>query len=144
MLWIQEKFKGRDLVIAANEAAYRAGNAFGETAELSASRMTVRPAQLPAGTYTNINGNTALSWGLIAASQQAGLPLFLGSYPITPASDILHELSKHKNFGVRTFQAEDEIAAVGSALARATAATSASRPPVARVLRSRVKPSGLR
>ncbi len=116
MLWIREKFKGRDLVIAANEAAYRAGNAFGETAELSASRMTVRPAQLPAGTYTNINGNTALSWGLLAASQQAGLPLFLGSYPITPASDILHELWKHKNFGVRTFQAEDEIAAVGSAL----------------------------
>ena len=116
MLWIQEKFKGRDLVIAANEAAYRAGNAFGETAELSASRMTVRPAELPPGEYTNINGNTALSWGLIAASQQAGLPLFLGSYPITPASDILHELSKHQNFGVRTFQAEDEIAAVGSAL----------------------------
>ena len=116
MLWIREKFKGRDLVIAANEAAYRAGNAFGETAELSASRMTVRPAELPPGEYTNINGNTALSWGLIAASQQAGLPLFLGSYPITPASDILHELSKHKNFGVRTFQAEDEIAAVGSAL----------------------------
>ncbi|MEM8706174.1 MAG: 2-oxoacid:acceptor oxidoreductase subunit alpha [Actinomycetota bacterium] len=116
MLWIRDKFKGRDLVIAANEAAYRAGNAFGETAELSASRMTVRPAQLPSGTYTNINGNTALSWGLIAASQQAKLPLFLGSYPITPASDILHELSKHKNFGVRTFQAEDEIAAVGSAL----------------------------
>jgi 2-oxoglutarate ferredoxin oxidoreductase subunit alpha len=116
MLWIQEKFKGRELVIAANEAAYRAGNAFGETAELSASRMTVRPAELPPGEYTNINGNTALSWGLIAASQQAGLPLFLGSYPITPASDILHELSKHKNFGVRTFQAEDEIAAVGSAL----------------------------
>ena len=142
MLWIQEKFKGRDLVIAANEAAYRAGNAFGETAELSASRMTVRPAQLPAGTYTNINGNTALSWGLIAASQQAGLPLFLGSYPITPASDILHELSKHKNFGVRTFQAEDEIAAVGSALGAAMAAISASRPPVARVLRSRAKPSG--
>jgi 2-oxoglutarate ferredoxin oxidoreductase subunit alpha len=116
MIWIREKFKGRDLVIAANEAAYRAGNAFGETAELSASRLAVRPAKLPAGTYTNINGNTALSWGLIAASHQVGLPLFLGSYPITPASDILHELSKHKNFGVRTFQAEDEIAAVGSAL----------------------------
>ncbi len=116
MIWIREKFKGRDLVIAANEAAYRAGNAFGETAELSASRLAVRPAKLPAGTYTNINGNTALSWGLIAASNQVGLPLFLGSYPITPASDILHELSKHKNFGVRTFQAEDEIAAVGSAL----------------------------
>jgi len=119
MIWIREKFKGKELVIAANEAAYKAGNAFGETAELSASRLTVRPAQLPAGTYTNINGNTALSWGLVAASHQAGLPLFLGSYPITPASDILHELSKHKNFGVRTFQAEDEIAAVGSALGAA-------------------------
>ncbi len=116
LIWIREKFKGQDLVIAANEAAYRAGNAFGETAELSASRLTVRPAHLPSGTYTNINGNTALSWGLIAASRQAGIPLFLGSYPITPASDILHELSKHKNFGVRTLQAEDEIAAVGSAL----------------------------
>ncbi len=116
MIWIREKFRGKDLVIAANEAAYRAGNAFGETAELAASRLTVRPARLAPGTYTNINGNTALSWGLIAAGQQAGLPLFLGSYPITPASDILHELSKHKNFGVRTFQAEDEIAAVGSAL----------------------------
>jgi len=116
MIWIREKFRGKDLVIAANEAAYRAGNAFGEIAELAASRLTVRPARLAPGTYTNINGNTALSWGLIAAGQQAGLPLFLGSYPITPASDILHELSKHKNFGVRTFQAEDEIAAVGSAL----------------------------
>ncbi|HEY0783027.1 MAG TPA: 2-oxoglutarate ferredoxin oxidoreductase subunit alpha, partial [Thermoanaerobaculia bacterium] len=72
-----------------------------------------------AGTYTNINGNTALAWGLIAAGQQAGLPLFLGSYPITPASDILHELSKHKGFGVRTFQAEDEIAGVGAALGAA-------------------------
>ena len=114
--WIREKFAGRDLVIAANEAAFRAGHAFGETAELSASRLAVRPATLEPGTYTNINGNLALSWGLIAASQQAGVPIFLGSYPITPASDILHELSKHKNFGVRTLQAEDEIAAVGSAL----------------------------
>jgi 2-oxoglutarate ferredoxin oxidoreductase subunit alpha len=115
-LWIREKFAGKELVIAANEAAFRAGHAFGETAELSASRLAVRPAQLPAGTYTNINGNTALSWGLIAASQKAGIPIFLGSYPITPASDILHELAKHKNFGVRTLQAEDEIAAIGSAL----------------------------
>jgi 2-oxoglutarate ferredoxin oxidoreductase subunit alpha len=114
--WIREKFAGKDTVIAANEAAFKAGHAFGETAELSASRLAVRPAELPPGTYTNINGNTALSWGLVAASQQAGLPIFLGSYPITPASDILHELSKHKNFGVRTLQAEDEIAAVGSAL----------------------------
>lgn len=114
--WIREKFAGNDLVIAANEAAFKAGHAFGETAELSASRLAVRPAQLPAGTYTNINGNTALSWGLIAGSQKAGIPIFLGSYPITPASDILHELAKHKNFGVRTLQAEDEIAAIGSAL----------------------------
>ena len=114
--WIREKFAGKDLVIAANEAAFKAGHAFGETAELSASRLAVRPAQLPSGTYTNINGNTALSWGLIAASHKAGIPIFLGSYPITPASDILHELAKHKNFGVRTLQAEDEIAAIGSAL----------------------------
>jgi 2-oxoglutarate ferredoxin oxidoreductase subunit alpha len=116
MHWIREKFAGKDLVIAANEAAFKAGHAFGETAELSASRLAVRPAQLPPGTYTNINGNTALSWGLIAASQKAGVPIFLGSYPITPASDILHELAKHKSFGIRTLQAEDEIAAVGSAL----------------------------
>lgn len=116
LLWIREKFAGKDLVIAANEAAFKAGHAFGETAELSASRLAVRPASLPAGTYTNINGNTALSWGLIAASQKAKIPIFLGSYPITPASDILHELAKHKNFGVRTLQAEDEIAAIGSAL----------------------------
>ena len=114
--WIREKFAGKELVIAANEAAFKAGHAFGETAELSASRLAVRPAQLPPGTYTNINGNTALSWGLVAASQKAGIPIFLGSYPITPASDILHELAKHKNFGVRTLQAEDEIAAIGSAL----------------------------
>ena len=117
--WIDDKFAGRDLVIAANKAAFAAGHAFGETAELGASRLMVAPAELEPGTYTNINGNTALSWGLIAASQQAGIPLFLGSYPITPASDILHELARHKNFGVRTLQAEDEIAAVGSALGAA-------------------------
>src|SRR5690606_13983295 len=76
----------------------------------------VKPARLAAGVYRNISGNQALAYGLIAASVRAGLPLFLGSYPITPASDILHELSKHKQFGVRTFQAEDEIAGVGAAL----------------------------
>ncbi len=117
--WIEDKFAGRDTVIAANKAAFSAGHAFGETAELGASRLMVSPAVLEPGTYTNINGNTALSWGLIAASQQAGIPLFLGSYPITPASDILHELARHKNFGVRTLQAEDEIAAVGAALGAA-------------------------
>jgi 2-oxoglutarate ferredoxin oxidoreductase subunit alpha len=114
--WIREKFAGKDQVIAANEAAFAAGHAFGETAELFDNRYEVRPAHQPPGTYTNINGNTALAWGLIAAAQQAEMPLFLGSYPITPASDILHELSKHKEFGIRTLQAEDEIAGIGSAL----------------------------
>ncbi|MFV1991167.1 MAG: 2-oxoacid:acceptor oxidoreductase family protein, partial [Acidimicrobiales bacterium] len=114
--WIEKKFAGKELVIAANKAAFRAGHAFGETAELSDHRYQVKPAVVPAGVYTQINGNTATAWGLIAGSQLSGLPLFLGSYPITPASDILHELSKHKNFGVRTLQCEDEIAAIGAAL----------------------------
>lgn len=117
--WVAQKFKGKDKVIAANTAAFKAGHAYGETAELGSHVVSIPPANLDPGTYTNINGNTALSWGLIAASQQAGLPAFLGSYPITPASDILHELAKHKNFGVRTFQAEDEIAAVSSAIGAA-------------------------
>ena len=90
-----------------------------ETAELFESQYQVRPATLEAGVYTNVTGNTALAWGLIAAAHQANLPLFLGSYPITPASDILHELSKHKHFGVRTFQAEDEIAGIGAAIGAA-------------------------
>ncbi len=114
--WVRQKFKGKEKVIAANIAAFKAGHAYGETAELGSHMVSIAPADLEPGTYTNINGNTALSWGLVAASQQSGLPMFLGSYPITPASDILHELAKHKNFGVRTFQAEDEIAAVCSAI----------------------------
>jgi len=117
--WISQKFKGRDAIIAANNAAFSAGHAYGETAELGSHVVSIAPAKLDPGTYTNVNGNTALSWGLIAAGQQAGIPTFLGSYPITPASDILHELAKHKNFGVRTFQAEDEIAAVSSAIGAA-------------------------
>ncbi len=117
--WITQKFAGKDNVIAANTAAFKAGHAYGETAELGSHVVAVAPAKLEPGTYTNVNGNTALSWGLVAASQQSGLPIFLGSYPITPASDILHELAKHKNFGVRTFQAEDEIAAVASAIGAA-------------------------
>jgi 2-oxoglutarate ferredoxin oxidoreductase subunit alpha len=116
MEWIAKKFGSRELVAAANVAAFKAGHAFGETAELFDSRYVVRPAPHAPGTYTNIDGNTALSWGLVAAGRQAKLPLFLGSYPITPASDILHELSARKNFGVRTLQAEDEIAAVCSAI----------------------------
>jgi 2-oxoglutarate/2-oxoacid ferredoxin oxidoreductase subunit alpha len=117
--WIEKRFAGKPQVAAANTAAFKAGHAFGETAELFDHPYEIKPATLPAGTYTNITGNTALAWGLIAASQLSGMPLFLGSYPITPASDILHELSKHKNFGVRTFQAEDEIAGIGAALGAA-------------------------
>ena len=114
--WISEKFANRPKVRDANLAAFRAGHAFGETAELFDHPYQVLPAPQRAGTYTNITGNTALAWGLVAAGQLAQLPVFLGSYPITPASDILHELSKHKNFGVRTLQAEDEIAGIGAAL----------------------------
>jgi 2-oxoglutarate ferredoxin oxidoreductase subunit alpha len=114
--WLRTRFAKSPLVAQANEAAFKAGHAFGETAELFDHRYEVKAAHLPSGTYTNITGNTALAWGLVAAGQLSGLPLFLGSYPITPASDILHELSKHKNFGVRTFQAEDEIAGITSAI----------------------------
>lgn len=117
--WIQTKFGQREKVAAANTAAFNAGHAFGETTEMFHSTYRVPAAKLPPGTYTSINGNTALSWGLLAAAQLAKLPLFLASYPITPATDILHELSARKNFGVRTFQAEDEIAAVCSAIGAA-------------------------
>jgi 2-oxoglutarate ferredoxin oxidoreductase subunit alpha len=114
--WLEQRFGKSPLVLAANIAAFKAGHAFGETAELFDHPFEIGSAHLESGTYTNITGNTALAWGLVAAGQLSGLPLFLGSYPITPASDILHELSKHKNFGVRTFQAEDEIAGITSAL----------------------------
>lgn len=114
--WIDVRFVKTPMVAQANSLAFKAGWNFGETAELFPSTYQVKPAALKTGTYTNISGNTALAWGLIAAGQLAKLPLFLGSYPITPASDILHELSKHKNFGVRTVQAEDEIAGIGAAI----------------------------
>ena len=119
--WIQERFATTPMVAEANTAAFKAGYAFGETAELFDHPYQVAPAVLAPGTYTNITGNTALAWGLVAAGQLAKLPVFLGSYPITPASDILHELSKHKNFGIRTLQAEDEIAGIGAALGAAFA-----------------------
>ncbi|MFA5876709.1 MAG: 2-oxoacid:acceptor oxidoreductase subunit alpha [Candidatus Margulisiibacteriota bacterium] len=118
--WIADRFKD-PLVRASNEAAFKAGYHFGETTELIDHRYKVPPAHLQVGEYTNVTGNTALAWGVIAAGQLAKLPVFLGSYPITPASDILHELSKHKHFGVRTVQAEDEIAAIGMALGSAFA-----------------------
>ena len=114
--FLKAKFASKPEIMAANVAAFQAGWNFGETTEAFSVRYEVKPAPLKPGTYRNISGNTALAYGLVAASQLAGLPLFLGSYPITPASDILHELAKHKRFGVRTFQAEDEISAVGAAL----------------------------
>ncbi|MDQ5814919.1 MAG: 2-oxoacid:acceptor oxidoreductase subunit alpha, partial [Actinomycetota bacterium] len=112
--WLEKKFAKQPSIAQANVAALKTGHAFGETAELTA--FEVKPAVLAPGTYRRVTGNQALAYGLIAASVQAKVPLFLGSYPITPASDILHELSRHKNFGVRTMQAEDEIAAAGMAL----------------------------
>ncbi|NCG41639.1 MAG: 2-oxoacid:acceptor oxidoreductase subunit alpha [Actinobacteria bacterium] len=135
MDFINTKFRGKDLVIKANEAAFKAGYNFGETAEVFEAHYEIRPAPLASGEYTNVNGNTALAWGLVAAGVLARLPTFLGSYPITPASDILHELSTMKNFGVRTFQAEDEIAAaasaVGAAFGGALAFTTTSGPGIA-------------
>ena len=133
--WLNIKFKDNPDIRAANEKALKAGYYFGETTELFTTRYAVKPASLPKGTYRNISGNEALALGFVAASVKSGLPLFLGSYPITPASDILHELSKHKNFGVRTFQAEDEIAAItaalGAAYSGALAITTTSGPGVA-------------
>jgi 2-oxoglutarate/2-oxoacid ferredoxin oxidoreductase subunit alpha len=117
--WIEKRFGDKPLVLEANGRAFRAGYHFGETAELFEASYEVRPAHFEPGTYTQVTGNQALAWGLIAASRLSGLPLFLGSYPITPASDILHELSRRKEFGVRTFQAEDEIAGIGSAIGAA-------------------------
>jgi 2-oxoglutarate ferredoxin oxidoreductase subunit alpha len=115
--WLEKKFAKKPAIAQANISALKAGYNFGETAELSA--FEVKPATLAPGRYRRITGNQAIAYGLIAASVQAKLPLFLGSYPITPASDILHELSRHKNFGVRTIQAEDEIAAAGMAVGAA-------------------------
>ena len=130
--WIEAKYATKPTVRDANLAALRAGRNFGETAELFDHPYEVQPASLPPGEYTNINGNTALAWGLVAAGELSGLPLVYASYPITPASDILHELSRHKRFGVRTMQAEDEIAAasiaIGAAFSGALAATGTSGP----------------
>lgn len=117
--FVQEKFAATPDIAEANLLALRAGWNYGETTEAFATTYEVAPAALPPGTYRQITGNTALAYGLVTAGQLAGLPVFLGTYPITPASDILHELSKHKNFDVTTFQAEDEIAGIGAALGAA-------------------------
>ena len=119
LAWIDKKFAAKPAVAESNALAFKAGYNFGETTEVFANAYEVKPTTFPPGTYTNISGNVALAWGLVAAGQLSKLPVFLASYPITPASDILHELSKHKNFGVRTMQAEDEIAAIGAALGAA-------------------------
>ena len=119
--WIQDKFKKTPQFIDANTKALNAGFNFGEMTELFTTRYSVEPARLPKGTYRNISGNEATAFGFLAASVQSGLPLFLGSYPITPATEILQYLSNFKNFGVKTFQAEDEIAGVTSAIGAAFA-----------------------
>ena len=119
--WLERKFGGKQEIYDANVAAFKAGYNFGETTELFAHSYTIAAAPAAPGTYRNVAGSTALSWGLIAASQRSGLPLFYASYPITPASEMLHELSRHKNFGVITLQAEDEIAAANAALGAAFA-----------------------
>jgi len=114
--WIEQKFGARPVVAEANARALRAGYAFGETTEMFHTHYRVRPARLAPGTYRNITGNEASALGFLAAAQRAGRELFYASYPITPASDILHQLSGYKRFGVKTYQAEDEIAAMGAAI----------------------------
>ena len=114
--WLKKKFSDKPEILEANLKVLKAGYHFGETTESFISCYEIKQANIAPGKYRNITGNEAAVLGLIAASKITGLTIFLGSYPITPASDILHELSKYKNFGIRTFQAEDEIAAIGSAL----------------------------
>jgi len=133
--WLQEKFKSKQQLVQANKLAMQAGYSYCEATEAFQISYEIPPAKLAPGVYRNISGNAALALGFVAASQKAGIPLFLGSYPITPASDILHELSMYKDFGVITFQAEDEIAAItsaiGAAYAGALGITSTSGPGMA-------------
>ena len=114
--FLKEKFGNKEIILESNIKVLQAGYNYGETTETFSTQYTVEKAKLPPGKYRSIMGNQAVAYGLIAASEKSGLPLFLGSYPITPASDILHDLSKYKSFGVKTFQAEDEIAAICSAI----------------------------
>jgi 2-oxoglutarate ferredoxin oxidoreductase subunit alpha len=133
--WLDEKFKAKAVLAEANKRAMKAGYSYCEATEAFQITYEIPPAKLTPGVYRNISGNTALALGFVAASHQAGIPLYLGSYPITPASDILHELSTYKDFGVITFQAEDEIAAItsaiGAAYAGALGITSTSGPGMA-------------
>src|SRR3979411_830271 len=133
--WIEEKFKSKPLLVEANKLAMKAGHSYCEATEAFQISYEIPPAQLSPGLYRSMSGNQALALGFVTAAQKAGLKLFQGSYPITPASDILHELSQYKNFGVMTFQAEDEIAAItsaiGAAYAGALALTTTSGPGMA-------------
>ncbi len=133
--WIAQKFSEEPILLEANQTAMKAGANFAETLEAVVSTYKVSSAKIEPGVYRQINGNTSTAWGFIKAAQSANLPLFLGSYPITPASDILHELSKYKEFDVKTFQAEDEIAgictAIGAGLAGSLAITTSSGPGIA-------------
>ncbi|MBT3235573.1 MAG: 2-oxoacid:acceptor oxidoreductase subunit alpha [Bdellovibrionales bacterium] len=133
--WIEKKFAKNPILAEANMAALKAGRNYAETLEAVVSLYTIEKAKIKPGRYRQINGNTATAWGMIQAAKAAGLELFLGSYPITPATDILHELSHHKHFGVKTFQAEDEIAgicsAIGASFAGALALTTTSGPGLA-------------
>jgi 2-oxoglutarate ferredoxin oxidoreductase subunit alpha len=133
--FLEKKFASKPEIMRANLAAFEAGWSFGETTEDFSVQYEVKPATMKQGVYRNISGNLALAYGLVAAGQQSGLSVFLGSYPITPASDILHELSKHKRFGVVTFQAEDEIAgatsAIGASYGGALGVTTTSGPGIA-------------
>lgn len=117
--FLKEKFAKKPDILESNIKVLQAGYNYGDTTETFTTRYSVKKAKMPPGNYRSIHGNQALTYGLIAAAQKSGLQLFLGSYPITPASDILHELSRHKNFGIKTFQAEDEIAAISSAIGAA-------------------------
>lgn len=135
LIWLESKFSDNPDILEANKRSLMAGYNYGENTELFTTRYEIKKADLPKGTYRNVSGNEAVALGFIAASVKSKLPLFLGSYPITPASDILHELSKHKNFDVRTYQAEDEIAAIaaaiGASFAGALAITTTSGPGLA-------------
>jgi 2-oxoglutarate ferredoxin oxidoreductase subunit alpha len=130
--WLETKFKKKPEILEANQRALKAGYYYGETTEIFTTRYDVKPAKLPKGVYRNVSGNEAVALGFVAASLRSGIPIFLGSYPITPASEILQELSKYKDFGVVTFQAEDEISgiasAIGAAFAGSLALTTTSGP----------------
>ncbi|NDK18678.1 MAG: 2-oxoacid:acceptor oxidoreductase subunit alpha, partial [Zetaproteobacteria bacterium] len=130
-----KKFKGKELLAEANTKVLKAGYFYAETLELIPNSYTIAPSKMPKGIYKIVNGNTATAWGLLAASEKSGLELYLGSYPITPATDILHELVKHRHFGVKAFQAEDEIAgicsSIGASFAGDLAVTTTSGPGLA-------------